>query len=740
MFDRTLVTSGFDTETLISEDYLTYILLAQIDAGRFLLRFDTTDPDSGLPLHIQVHPPTDYTRRYDPHPDAPPPPPAQAGSLTVRLLPDDEDAFLHLTVWVTVEDDSGRPPLFAPMGMLVNLELWKEGGEEEDGFERNHELRPSLVGLDEPTVAALRGAGIDPEAVEEDLREQVNQPIPLRLAQGQKVRRIRMRKFVTDEQRSLGVYVELALRSGPKPDAFVEPRGGDEADAQDFRPPGAPMVFATSPGLFALLGPDVKFHQAEPVESGDGFRYPLRKDPLDPESDEIGRIKGISVGPELNGGIPTDGGTPTGRLVIDVHGEYTEALGDPDFHLQLLFTFERDEDGFVSFDLDVDVDFGLLATLLLVAAGIGLTMLFAAWASPVIGGTIVGLAVLKELIAEPLAARVVEERLDEESAASLLDALPFRPPAAIRGWDPFYDTHVQIAGLLDEDVVVDEAGIAFQAARLALNKEPVPVRDVVVRDEGRTAGSVDALRYRICGFNRHSEAEDFDAVAPTTDRMEYTLAEPDGDRSLCLADTNDIPSLVSLTNAQIADRIGTKPKRLLAPITVTAERIHLVEGQIDQLLVLSRHERGEQRQHLINEFRREVFVLFVENFGVELREAVIADLTKALGEAPTEDQIRKEFNARINSLIDLMIPGFEAQVLPGLLNGAIARTLRFDLAPEELAAQQLAGVLILEGKEIVFRQNEDGTTTPYYRDHPDTDPEDNLLSLPQYTPPYQPPE
>ena len=64
MFDRSLVTSGFDTETLISEDYLTNVLLAQVEAGSLPLTFDFAHPESGLPVHVQIHPPTDYTRRY----------------------------------------------------------------------------------------------------------------------------------------------------------------------------------------------------------------------------------------------------------------------------------------------------------------------------------------------------------------------------------------------------------------------------------------------------------------------------------------------------------------------------------------------------------------------------------------------------------------------------------------------------------------------------------------------------
>ena len=56
--------------------------------------------------------------------------------------------------------------------------------------------------------------------------------------------------------------------------------------------------------------------------------------------------------------------------------------------------------------------------MVLIAAGIGLTLMFApalAWGSTLMVGTLVGLAVLKGLIAEPLAAKLVEDHLDELS-------------------------------------------------------------------------------------------------------------------------------------------------------------------------------------------------------------------------------------------------------------------------------------------------------------------------------------
>src|SRR5439155_13437737 len=178
---------------------------------------------------------------------------------------------------------------------------------------------------------------------------------------------------------------------------------------------------------------------------------------------------------------------------------------------------------------------------------------------------------------------------------------------------------------------------------------------------------------------------------------------------------------------------------LLAPITYTAERIYLVDGQIDALLVLSRKEHGELRQREINRFRGRMFAVIMDEFGDEITAEETQRLTEELGREPTQDEIDKAVEAHINRVIDGLMPGFESDLLPGLLEAAIARTLRFDLAPEEMIEQQQAGVLILDGVEIIVRHNDDGTVTPYYRDHPDFDPQDNLLSLPHYTPPYEPP-
>lgn len=723
MIDRSLVTSGFDTETVVSEEYLTYLLLAQIEAGLLEMSIHHTEnpppPAPRIDQTITLHPPEDYQRLYEPDPSITFAEPVNR-SFFVRLLPDGDVGFLHLLVFVTIKDNLSNDPPDGPlpMGMFVNLEIIADSAALI--FETNHRLRSRLVRLDDSTRGAIAGKGGDPDKVEAELRQAVDRDLPLGVAQGQAVQQIRMRKFIDGNKRSLGLYVNLALRSGPEPAAFELPRG-DLTLAQDLRPSGAPLAFSTSPGLFGLLSRNLKFSQAEETEPGSGeFRFPIREDMLDPESDEIGRIKGISVGPEIGiNGL-------TGRLVIDIHGEYTDAPGDPDFHLEIFFN-PKIQDGLVEWDIDVDVDLGLLATLLLIAAGIGLTLLF----GPVGGvggtlfvGTILGLAVLKGLIAEPLAAKIVADRLDEEQFASFFDSLPFRVPAVSRRWDPFYITDHQVVTLVDS-VTIDPAGIAFEGTGLRLDKQPVPVTHVVIRDEERgNLGKVEALRYRVSDFANIST--DLEASGPGRDRMEFSRTDP----------VNE-PTLVSLTLEQIAARI--EAKRLLAPITYNAERIHLVNGQIDHLLCLSRRERGEARDRAIRRFRDSTRAQIRADQGADIRAQVIVDLTTQLGRAPTEQEIGAEVDRRINALVTELEPAFITNKLPIRHEEEVARILRFDLLPEEFVALQQSGVLLLDGKEIIVRHNKNGRITPYFRDRPDGDKRDNLLSLPRYSPPYKPP-
>lgn len=646
--------------------------------------------------------------------------------------------FMKLTIFLNiVDEETGDIQGPFPAVLIFKVEL--EATKTDDGLERNHNLRLKFARFDDGTRTDLEAIGENPRELEESLRGDLDRVVSLGVAQGQQVQQIRMHKFIGAEKRSLGFYVNLAIHDGPEADAFVESRGKLFL-AQDFRPSASPIAFATSPDLFALLGPDAKFRQATESEPGSGeFSYPLREDLLDATSEEIGHIKSFKVGPELVE-VTTQPNSPnlpkkaTGRLEVKLLAEYDfELLGidiDPDFTVRLFFDPKRDASGIVEWDIDVRFSAGLFATLVLVAGGILLTLLFApglGWGSTLFVGTLMGAAVFKGFIADSLAAKLIEDRLDEENQASVLDVLPFRVPAARRRWDPFYLTEHQIVAKLDEDVVIDELGIAFVAASLSLDKQPVPETHVVIRDEERTGLDVSALRYRVRDYV--DNIPNFEANAPGVDRMAFTRSDPDTE-----------PTLVTLSRAQITERIAAK--RLRAPITYTAERIHLVDNQIDHILCLSRIEPGEEKTRLINELRNEIRAIIISIVGDEVREDMITALEQELGRSPTSAEVNRRFNDEIDKLFEQIIDpvqaDFEENILPERLKEAIANILRFDLAPEEFAELQQAGVLIIDGKEIIVRHNANGTVTTYYRDHPDGNPNDNLLALPHYTPPYVP--
>ena len=86
MVNRSLVRSGFDIEVLLSERYLRYALLAQIEAGMFPTVLDLVDASVGLDVRVTLHPPTDYGRLYEPHPEAALPPLAALVAWQKELL------------------------------------------------------------------------------------------------------------------------------------------------------------------------------------------------------------------------------------------------------------------------------------------------------------------------------------------------------------------------------------------------------------------------------------------------------------------------------------------------------------------------------------------------------------------------------------------------------------------------------------------------------------------------------
>src|SRR5262249_664341 len=134
-------------------------------------------------------------------------------------------------------------------------------------------------------------------------------------------------------------------------------------------------------------------------------------------------------------------------------------------------------------------------------------------------------------VGEPLAQHFVSKRLaekaDTQTQASVLDSLPFRLPAAVRRWDPFYLTQHHIVPKLHAPLINAQRGIAFTAEALPLDKQPVLQTDIAPRDEVRENGVITGIRYEVPDFVRQArENDNFTATGPGVDRLDFTRTDP----------------------------------------------------------------------------------------------------------------------------------------------------------------------------------------------------------------------
>lgn len=205
MINRDLVTSGFDIEINLSENYLTYLLLAQVEAGIVPLVFNIADPQQGFDFTISLHPPTDYLRLYETNFELPEP---LNGSFLIRLLPDEEEAFLALTIIPTIVDNKTGNVVTdgLPATALIDIELTAD--DMQNDMEINHRLAINFVRFDDTTRGILEAANLDVETIESLIRERLNTEIDLGAAQGAGVQAIRMKKFINENHRSFGLYIK----------------------------------------------------------------------------------------------------------------------------------------------------------------------------------------------------------------------------------------------------------------------------------------------------------------------------------------------------------------------------------------------------------------------------------------------------------------------------------------------------------------------------------------------------
>lgn len=714
MVDRSLVRSGFDIEVLLSERYLRYALLAQIEAGLFPTMLDLVDADAGLDVRITLHPPADHARLYEPHPEASLPTPAD-GSFACTLLFDDlEGANLQVDVITDIVDNiGGQSRLDTQIGLMLNVSLASDVDDRE--FESNHRLSLVLVKLDPLTQLGLILAGLDVADVTARIRAALDRNVPFGVANGQTVQRARLRPLPPGGGRpaALGVYINLALKDGSGPDDFVAPRG-NPVNAENFLDDGRDLAFSTSATLFGRLGPDSFFRMAEEDPPGSGiFRHPLREEPGNRDSEVIGSLKDITIGAEQG----TSG--PTGRLLVNVHGNYRiDVLPDPAFNLLLLLE-PRVNGGLLSWNSETKVDVHLLDSLLGIASIIVVTLLL----GPGAGALLLGILFLVDLGIDALATAQAAERSDLLRDATFLDALPHRLALARRRWDPLYRTDHQVVALVN-GIVIDDLGMAFDGDA-ALDKRPATVAHAVIRDESRDAeGRVTGAHYRVRDLANLTA--DLLAIAPGTDRREFAQVD-------AASDPRGEANLVALSLDQIANRIETD--RIVHPVLYVPSKIHLTRNTIDSILLLSVREYDEQRSALIDAFRGATDAQVRVDQGVAITDEETSRLRTELGREPTAEEVAEAVDARVEALVDDAQSEYEAGAMLEEIPGAVDRILRFDARPDEIAALQGAGILVLAGKEIIRMQS----GTVYYRDRPDYVFRDNLLALPRYRLPYRPP-
>jgi hypothetical protein len=729
MVDQEKVTSGFDVEFLMGEEFIHYFLLCSMETGSIPWWSESSGVDeNGNPFHRATitHPPAELEQRrlYPVHPGfvgnehpfqsiVSTVYSNQADEFEVTILPDDAaGADILLKVFPSVIDLLAQPPRVLAENLLhadLHIGFDVVFDTRQDGLLNNIAVQLELLDVSGPLIDAAVALGGSKATILQEMKDQIDRRVPFAVSGGGSLQRIGTRKFPADENRptTIGVYINLALQSGPEPTSLLPDRG-DISLAQNFLEPGARMAFAFPAETYTKLGDDFKFKMAVPKPNEPGeFHYPI----MDGD-DQVGIIKGISVHPEI---IATPNQPPafTNVLVIDIHGEYEiENFFDPDFHMQIRLVPTVTANGVFDFDVDFDLDLSVAAHLVAIFLTTALSFVM-----PKLGLSLLFLSLLTlkliEHVGESMAQSAIQPQLDR---TSFLDTLPHKLTVEIRRWDPLYSTLHRVE-TADVDIRVNQNGFAFDARNVFIGRKFQPLSNMVIRSETRDANnSVHGLVYRANDIGAYLN-NDLVNVFPATDRMPYLeLLPPEG----------DIEShRVSLLLDQVQERMDAGDRHV-KELEYVPKKVDVIDNQIFQILAISKTEIPEieslTRSRLRNEIR-------TAN-GAALRQQAIDELQVELGRAPTEQEI----TARLNQLLENAVNG----AFQGRLSIELGNRMKFDLEPHEFADLQHRKILVLGRDHLVIRRmSRDDETTVYYRDYerpfePNTEKSDNLLSLPRY--------
>ena len=728
MVDQEKVTSGFDVEFLMGEEFIHYFLLCSMETGSIPWWSESSGVDENGPFHRATitHPPAELEQRrlYPVHPGfvgnehpfqsiVATVYSNQADEFKVTILPDDAaGADILLRVFPSVIDLLAQPPRVLAENLLhadLHIGFDVVFDTRQDGLLNNIAVQLELLDVSGPLIDAAVALGGSKATILQEMKEQIDRRVPFAVSGGGSLQRIETRKFLDDEDRprAIGVYINLALQSGPEPTSLLPDRG-DISLAQNFLEPGARMAFAFPAGTYAKLGNDFKFKMAVPKPNAPGeFHYPI----MDGD-DKVGIIKGISVHPEIVAS-PNQPPRFTNVLVIDIHGEYEiENFFDPDFHMLIRLVPTVTSNGVFDFDVDFDLNLSVAAHLVAIFLTTALSFVM-----PKLGLSLLFLSLLTlkiiERVGEGMAQSAIQPQLDR---TSFLDTLPHKLTVEIRRWDPLYSTLHRVE-TADVDIKANQDGFAFDARNVFIGRKFQPLQNMVIRSETRDADNlVNGLVYRANDIGAYLSS-DLVNVFPATDRMDYLeLLPPEG----------DIEShRVSLSLDQVQTRI-TAGDRHVKELEYVPKKVDVVDNQIFQILAISKTEIPEieslTRSRLRNEIRNAN--------GAALRQQAIDELQVELGRAPTEEEISVRFDQLLENAVN--------SAFQGRLSIELGNRMKFDLEPHEFADLQHRKILVLGRDHLVIRtMSRDDKTTVYYRDYerpfePNTDKSDNLMSLPRY--------
>jgi hypothetical protein len=745
MIAQEKITSGFDVEFLMGEEYIKYFLLSSMETGS-IPWFSETEVKDAQGNHVRTdatatHPPEELNQKrlYPVHPEflghenpfldlGITAYSSRTDEFTVTLLQDSPvGADISLRLYPTIINNLDHPEKRVIISNVasVNLDLKFELAStvDADDLLSNIGLKIELLDINGPLIEAAENLPPDDDGnpvfskadTLASMKKQVDRTVDFSVAGGGKIAAIALKKFFADDDtpNGIGIYINLILQDGPKSTDLLPDRGNLD-DAQNFLPKDSHMAFGFARETYKRLGDDL-FQKMAVLKEGttDEFEYPLLQD-----GEKKGKIKSISVRPEIR--IPPGpGGNPTftNVLVIDVHGEYAiENFFDPDFHF-LIRLVPIQTNGLLDFDLDFDLQLSALGQIIVFFLETVITVLLPKLGLSLLFATLLIIKII-EKVGEDAAAGVIQSELDK---TSFLDTLPNKLTVEKRRWDPLYFTTHRVEAAVD-DLVVNDSGFAFSANDLFIGKKFEPLPDMVIRAPTRdNDGAVNGLLYRAKDLQPFLDT-DLKFIFPAVDRMPVVgLLDPEG----------DIESFrVSLTIGQINDRLASENKgakdKHLERIQYVPKKAHVIKHQIYKMLAVSLTEVAEIEQLTRRLLRTE---LRSQN-GVAFRQEAIEELQQELGRPPTEDEI----NARVNFKLDQAV----AIAFPSRLKKELDKRMKFELEPFEFADLQKLKFLTLGlGKLDIITMHREGKVTVYYRDHeqpfePHVDQSDNLLNLPRY--------